>query len=115
MPQLQLRLTRAMGRTAKQQTWAAELTTGEHLNVLAELLPTALISRRDRIKQHHPIQTGQTEGLLQTPGLMATAGACITAHQSAAAAMAHQHQAFPGYWVAQSPHRPANAGLGPGN
>ena len=44
VPQLQLRLTRAMGRTAKQQTWAAELTTGEHLNVLAELLPTVVIS-----------------------------------------------------------------------
>ena len=95
MPQLQLHLTRAMGRTAKQQTWAAELTSGEHLNVLAELLPTALISRRDRIKQHHPIQTGQTEGLQQTPGLMTTAGACITAHQGAAAAMAHQHQPSP--------------------
>ena len=75
--------------------WAAELTAGEHLNVLAELVPTVLISRRDRIKQHHPIQTGQTEGLLQTPGLMATAGACITAHQSAAAAMAHQHKPSP--------------------
>ena len=95
MPQLQLRFIRAMGRTAKQQTWATELTTGEHLNVLAELLPTVLIRRRDRIKQHHPIQTGQTEGLLQTPGLMATAGACITAHQSAAAAMAHQHKPSP--------------------
>ena len=95
VPQLQLRLSCAMGRTAKQQTWAAELTTGEHLNVLAELLPTVLISRRDRIKQHHPIQTGQTEGLLQTPGLMTTAGACISAHQSAAAAMAHQHKPSP--------------------
>ena len=94
-PQLQLRLTRAMGRTAKQQTWAAELTTGEHLNVQAELLPIDLISRRDRIKQHHPIQTGQTEGLLQTTGLMTTTGACITAHQSAAAVMAHQHKPSP--------------------
>ena len=92
MPQLQLCLTNAMGRTAKQQTWAAELSAGEHLNMLAELLPTALISSRHRIKQHHPIQTGQTKGLLQKPGLMATAGACITAHQSAAAAMAHQHK-----------------------
>ena len=95
MPQLQLRLTRATGRTAKQQTWAAELTSGEHLNVLTELLPTVLISRRDGIKQHHPIQTGQPKGLLQTPGLMATAGACITAYQSAAAAMAHQHKPSP--------------------
>ena len=58
------------------------------MNVLAELLPTVLISCRDGIKQHHPIQTGQTKGLLQAPSLMATAGACITAHQSAAAAMA---------------------------
>ena len=65
------------------------------MNVLGELLPTALISRRDRIKQHHPIQTGQTEGLLQTPGLMATARACIAAHQGAAAAMAHQHKPSP--------------------
>ena len=95
VPQLQLCLTRAMGRTAKQQTWAAELSAGEHLNVLAELVPTVLISRRDGIKQHHPIQTGQTEGLLQTPGLIATAGACIAAHQSAAAAMAHQHKPSP--------------------
>ena len=95
MPQLQLCLTRAMGRSSKQQTWAAELSSGEHLNVLAELLPTVLISRRHRIKQHHPIQTGQTEGLLQTPGLIATAGACIAAHQSAAAAMAHQHKPSP--------------------
>ena len=95
MPQLQLRLIRVMGGTAKQQTWAAELTAGEHLNVLTELLPTALIRRRDGIKQHHPIQPGQTEGLLQTPGLMATAGACITAHQCAAATMAHQHQPSP--------------------
>ena len=28
VPQLQLRLTGAIGRTAKQQTWAAELTSG---------------------------------------------------------------------------------------
>ena len=95
VPQLQLRLTGAIERSAKQQPWAAELTEGEHLNVLAELLPTALISRRDGIKQHHPIQAGQTEGLLQTLGLMATAGACITAHQGAAAAMAHQHKPSP--------------------
>ena len=73
MAQLQLRLTKAMGRTAKQQTWAAQLTAGEHLNVLAELLPTVLMSRRNGIKQHHPIQMGQTESLLQTPGLVATA------------------------------------------
>ena len=73
MPQLQLRLTKAMGRTAKQQTWAAQLTAGEHLNVLAELLPTVLMSRRNGIKQHYPIQMGQTESLLQTPGLVATA------------------------------------------
>ena len=74
VPQLQLCLTRAMGRSAKQQTWAAELSSGEHLNVLAELLPTVLISRRDGIKQHHPIQTGQTEGLLQTPCNVPTGG-----------------------------------------
>ena len=69
---VQLHNTWAVGRTAKHQAWAAELPTGQHLHLRAQLLPTAGITSRNWIKQHHPIQPRQSQGLPQALGTATT-------------------------------------------
>ena len=39
--------TKAIGRTAKHQAWAAQLTAGQHPHLRAQLLPTAGISQQE--------------------------------------------------------------------
>ena len=56
VPQLQQRLTRVMDLTAKHQARAAELTTRQHLQLRAQLLPAAEIISWNWIQEDHPIQ-----------------------------------------------------------
>ena len=71
-PHLQLHNTWAVGRTAKHQARAAELTPRQHPHLRAQMLPTAGITSRNWIKQHHPIQPRQPQGLAQALGTAAT-------------------------------------------
>ena len=114
-PHLQLHNNWAVGRTAKDQAWAAELPTGQHLHLRAQLLPTAgQITSRNGIKQHHPIQARQSQGLAQTLGTAATAWSRLAAHQSAAAAMAHIiAPSLLSLLATPAPDQPANAALAP--
>ena len=98
---VQLRNTWAVKRTAKHQAWAAELPTGQHPHLRAQLLPTAGITSRNWIKQHHPIQPRQPQGLAQALGTAATAW-------SRHGATAPDFLCLPS---APEAHQPANAAL----